>query len=271
MVAGVAHEINTPLAYVKNSVATARDRMPDLREALARAERLLEMLRRAEPDPAELQTAFEELQAKLARIRQGRVIEDLDTLTRDGLHGIEQIVELVANLRNFSRLDRSKVASFNVNEGVRATLLIAQSALRRIEVERRLGDVPSITCSPSQVNQVLLNLLTNSAQAMDKPQARIIVTTRHEGDGVVAIDVEDNGKGNAPDVLPKIFDPFYTTKEPGKGTGLGLSIAYKIVKQHGGRIDVRSTPGTGTTITVILPIEPPPELAAATQDEEATA
>jgi signal transduction histidine kinase len=271
MVAGVAHEINTPLAYVKNSVATARDRMPDLREALARAERLLEMLRRAEPDPAELQTAFEELQAKLARIRQGRVIEDLDTLTRDGLHGIEQIVELVANLRNFSRLDRSKVASFNVNEGVRATLLIAQSALRRIEVERRLGDVPSITCSPSQVNQVLLNLLTNSAQAMDKPQARIIVTTRHEGDGVVAIDVEDNGKGIAPDVLPKIFDPFYTTKEPGKGTGLGLSIAYKIVKQHGGRIDVRSTPGTGTTITVILPIEPPPELAAATQDEEATA
>ncbi|HUQ29411.1 MAG TPA: ATP-binding protein [Usitatibacter sp.] len=269
MVAGVAHEINSPLAYVKNSVATARDRMPHLREALARAERLLELLRRESPDPAELQQAFEGLEDKLARIKREHVIEDLEGLTRDGLHGIEQIVELVANLRNFSRLDRSKVASFNVNEGVRATLLIAQSAMRKVDVERRLGDVPSITCSPSQVNQVLLNLLNNSAQAMDKPRGHIVVTTRPAGDRAVAIDVEDNGKGIEPDALPRIFDPFYTTKEPGKGTGLGLSIAYKIVSQHGGRIDVKSTVGVGTLITVILPIEPPPELAKLTS--EATA
>ena len=271
MVAGVAHEINSPLAYVKNSVATARDRMPDLRDALARAERLLELMRLAEPDPQELQEAFEALQTKLARIKQARVIEDLDSLTRDGLHGIEQIVELVANLRNFSRLDRSKVASFNVNEGVRATLLIAQSSLRKIDVERHLGDVPSITCSPSQVNQVLLNVLNNSAQAMDKPRGLITITTRASGDGWVAIDVDDNGKGIEPEIMPKIFDPFYTTKEPGKGTGLGLSIAYKIVKQHGGRIDVRSTPGVGTSVTVILPVEPPPELATESHGEEAAA
>jgi len=271
MVAGVAHEINSPLAYVKNSVATARDRMPDLRDALARSERLLELMRLAEPDPQDLQDAFEALQTKLARIKQAHVIEDLDSLTRDGLHGIEQIVELVANLRNFSRLDRSKVASFNVNEGVRATLLIAQSSLRKIDVERHLGDVPSITCSPSQVNQVLLNVLNNSAQAMDKPNGRITITTRSSGDGLVAIDVDDNGKGIDPDVMPKIFDPFYTTMESGKGTGLGLSIAYKIVKQHGGRIDVRSTPGVGTSVTVILPIEPPPELATESAGEEAAA
>jgi signal transduction histidine kinase len=267
MVAGVAHEINSPLAYVKNSVATARDRMPDLRDALTRSERLLELLRRESPDPDELQQAFDGLQEKLTRIRNARVVEDLDELTRDGLHGIEQIVELVANLRNFSRLDRSKVASFNVNEGVRATLLIAQSALRRIEVERHLGDIPSITCSPSQVNQVLLNLLNNSAQAMDKPNGRISVTTRPSGDNAVAIDVEDNGKGIAPDAVPKIFDPFYTTKEVGKGTGLGLSIAYKIVTQHGGRIDVRSTLGVGTLVTVVLPIEPPAELATLSEQE----
>jgi signal transduction histidine kinase len=267
MVAGVAHEINSPLAYVKNSVATARDRMPDLRDALTRAERLLELLRLDAPDPNQLQQAFDGLQEKLARIRSARMLDDLDALTRDGLHGIEQIVELVANLRNFSRLDRSKVASFNVNEGVRATLLIAQSSLRKVEVDRHLGDVPSITCSPSQVNQVLLNLLNNSAQAMDKPQGRIAITTRPAGEGAVAIDVEDNGKGIAPDALPKIFDPFYTTKEPGKGTGLGLSIAYKIVTQHGGRIDVRSTPGEGTKITVTLPIEPPTELATLAEEE----
>ncbi|HLX21713.1 MAG TPA: ATP-binding protein [Usitatibacter sp.] len=261
MVAGVAHEMNSPLAYVKNSVATARDRMPDLRDALAGAARLLDILRSDAPDPGELQASFDALESQLGKLRREHVLEDLDALTRDGLHGIEQIVELVANLRNFSRLDRSKVASFNVNEGVRATLLIAKPALRKVDVERKLGDIPSITCSPSQVNQVLLNLVTNAAQAMDKPRGRITVITREGSPGTVAIEVDDNGKGISEESLPKIFDPFYTTKDVGKGTGLGLTIAYKIVKQHGGHIDVRSTLGEGTTVIVTLPVEPPADLA----------
>ena len=262
MVAGVAHEINSPLAYVKSGVATARASMPELSGLVAEARTLLAILHSEAPEPAQLQAAFEALDARLARLASAHVLEDLEALTHDGLHGIEQISELVTNLRSFSRLDRSKVASFNVNEGVQATLLIAKSSLRRIDVERRLGEVPSITCSPSQVNQVLLNLVNNAAQAMDKPRGRITVVTRRDGDGAVAIDVEDNGRGIAAENLPRIFDPFYTTKEAGKGTGLGLSIAYKIVSQHGGRIDVRSTPGEGTTVTVILPVEPPPELSA---------
>ena len=271
MVAGVAHEINTPLAYVKNSVATVRDRMPDLREAFALAERMLGTLQSQSPDPAEVAQIFEALEGRLARLQREHVLDDLDALTKDGLHGIDQIVELVRNLRNFSRLDRSKVASFNVNEGVHATLLIAKPSLRKIDVETRLGEVPSITCSPSQVNQVLLNLVNNSAQAMDKPRGRITVTTRASGTNAVQIEVEDNGKGIAAEALPKVFDPFFTTKEVGKGTGLGLTIAYKIVTQHGGRIDVRSTPGVGTTVTVTLPIEPPPELATLTAAEERVA
>ena len=156
-----------------------------------------------------------------------------------------------------------------MNEGVQATLLIAKSTLRKIDVERRLGEVPSITCSPSQVNQVFLNLVNNAAQAMDKPRGRITVATRREGDDAVAIDVQDNGRGIAAENLPRIFDPFYTTKDVGKGTGLGLSIAYKIVSQHGGRIDVRSTPGEGTTVTVVLPVAPPPELSALVAAENA--
>ena len=118
------------------------------------------------------------------------------------------------------------------------------------------------------MNQVLLNIVTNAAQAMDKPRGHIALSTRAVGDDAVAIDVEDNGRGIAPEALPKIFDPFFTTKEVGKGTGLGLTIAYKIVTQHGGRIDVRSTQGVGTTVTVTLPVEPPPELAALTAAEE---
>jgi two-component system NtrC family sensor kinase len=271
MVAGVAHEINSPLAYVKNSVATARDRIPDLRFALSVAERLAALVRADSPDAAELRSTLEALEARLAQLRKDNAFEDLDTLTRDGLHGIEQISELVKNLKNFSRLDRAKVASFNVNEGVQATLIIAKPTLRKVDVERSLGDVPSITCSPSQVNQVLLNIVTNAAQAMDKPRGRVSVTTAAAGDDAVAITIEDNGKGIAQDALPRIFDPFYTTKEVGKGTGLGLTIAYKIVEQHGGRIDVRSTQGVGTTVTVTLPVTPPPELAAALEAEVATA
>jgi signal transduction histidine kinase len=252
---------------VKNSVATARDRMPELRDVIAESDKLLGILRSESPDEAELQASFGALEARLARLRREHVMEDLDALTRDGLHGIEQIVDLVQNLRNFSRLDRSKVASFNVNEGVRASLLIAKPMLRKIDIERHLGEVPSITCSPSQVNQVLLNLITNSAQAMDKPRGHIAVTTRPAGTSAVVIEVEDNGKGIAPDALPRVFDPFYTTKEVGKGTGLGLSIAYKIVTQHGGGIEIRSTPGVGTVVTVTLPVDPPPELAAITEAE----
>jgi two-component system NtrC family sensor kinase len=254
LVAGVAHEINTPLAYVKNSVATVRDRMPELHDVVETSEKLLALLREESPDAAQLESTFERLASRLAQLADHEVLHDLDALTRDGMHGIEQISELVGNLRNFSRLDRSKIASFNVNEGVTAALLIAKPVLRKVDVDKRLGDVPSITCSPSQVNQVLLNIITNAAQAIDKPRGRIIVETRADGPGQVAIEITDDGKGIAADVLPRIFDPFYTTKAPGQGTGLGLSIAYKIVAQHGGRIDVRSEVDVGTTFIVRLPV-----------------
>jgi signal transduction histidine kinase len=263
MVAGVAHEINTPLAYVKNSVATVRDRLPVLEDAIRQAERLLAILGSETPDAGDLQETYAALSARLTQLREGHVLQDLDSLTHDGLHGIEQISDLVGNLKNFSRLDRSKVASFNVNEGVKSTLLIAKPQLHKVDVEQHLDDhLPSITCSPSQVNQVLLNLVTNAAQAIDKPRGHLTVTTRGAPSAVL-IEVTDNGKGIPPEVLPRIFDPFFTTKEVGKGTGLGLSIAYKIVAAHGGRIDVRSKVGTGTTFTVTLPVHPPAELLAA--------
>ena len=261
MVAGVAHEINSPLAYVKNSVAHARDRVPELRDVVQQAEGLVRLLQSDQVDAKDLQECFSNLNSRLAQMRQEQVLSDLETLTKDGLHGIEQISELVANLKNFSRIDRSKVASFNVNEGVIATLIIAKTQLRNVAIARRLGEISSITCSPSQVNQVFLNLITNAAQALDKPDKRITITTRPEGKEAIAVEVADNGKGIPDDVLPHIFDPFFTTKEIGQGTGLGLSIAYKIVSQHGGRIDVKSKVGTGTTFTVVLPIKPPADLA----------
>jgi two-component system NtrC family sensor kinase len=262
MVAGVAHEINTPLAYVKNSLGTVADRLAELDEALAQCEKLLALLQAGDrADPGELSTQFGQVSATIARLRQERVTQELGDLVKDGLYGTGQMAEIVGNLKDFSRLDRSKVTSFNLNDGLNSTLLLAKHLLKSIKVEKRFGDVPTIVCSPSQVNQVFLNLVTNAAQAMDAAGGTITLVTRRDAAGV-AVDVSDTGKGIPADVLPKIFDPFFSTKEIGKGTGLGLSISYKIVKQHGGRIDVQSQPGAGTRFTVWLPIQPAAEISA---------
>ncbi len=264
MVAGVAHEINTPLAYVKNSLGTVADKLPALGTALAESERLLGLLQ-AGPDanPEQLSTQFALVSQQLAKLKQQGVVEELSTLVKDGIYGTGQMAEIVGNLKDFSRLDRSKVTSFNLNDGLDSTLLLAKHLLKSVVVDKKFGELPAVVCSPSQINQVFLNLITNAAQALEGSTGavgKITLTTRAETDGVT-VDVADNGKGIAADVLPKIFDPFFSTKEIGKGTGLGLSISYKIVQQHGGRIDVESTPGKGTRFSVTLPLKPPAESA----------
>ena len=255
MVAGVAHEINTPLAYVKNSLGVVADKLPELGSALDNCEKLLALLR-AGNDAEGLSQQFALTSAQIAQLRQQGVVKELAGLAKDGLYGTGQMADIVGNLKDFSRLDRSKVTRFNVNDGLNSTLALARHLLKSITVNKHFGDIAAIVCSPSQINQVFLNLLTNAAQAMGAGQGVITLTTRTDGDGV-AVEIADNGTGIAPDVLPKIFDPFFSTKDVGKGTGLGLSISYKIVQQHGGRIDVASKIGAGTTFTVWLPLTPP--------------
>lgn len=264
MVAGVAHEINTPLAYVKNSVGAVRSRLPELVQMLYEMTKLLAMLKAGGQDPEALSRQFALTQKKINLFREHRVLEELRELSRDGLHGIEQISEIVTNLRNFARLDRSRVATVDLNEGLNNTLLLAKHELKGHTVNKKFNTIPAVTCSPSQINQVFLNLINNAAQAIEEGSGVITLTTRREGPEHVAVEVQDNGKGIPADVLPKIFDPFFTTKDVGKGTGLGLSIAYKIVEQHGGRLTVDSAPGIGTKFTVVLPLTPPEpaELAA---------
>jgi len=262
MVAGVAHEINTPLAYVKNSIGTVSERLPDLFGAVDHCEKLLALLQAGpNADRHELSQHFARASSAIALLRDRCTKEELASLVRDGLYGTGQMAEIVGNLKDFSRLDRSKVTSFNLNEGLNSTLMLAKHMLKSVKVDKHFGVIPPIVCSPSQVNQVFLNLVTNAVQAMEDGKGTITLTTRSE-DGGVAVEVADTGKGITEEVLPKIFDPFFSTKEVGKGTGLGLSVSYKIVQQHGGRIDVESTPGAGTRFTVWLPSNPPAELAA---------
>lgn len=264
MVAGIAHEINTPLAYIKNGLGSVQNRLPELVTLIAESEKLLAMLQAGNADPQQLSRQFALAQNQVREFQDHQVLDELLALVNDGLHGITQISDIVTNLRDFSRLDRSKVALFNINDGVESTLKLAKHEIKRITITKQLGDVPHITCSPSQINQVLLNLLHNAAQAIESDQGAITITTRKEGADRVAVEVEDNGKGITADALPKIFDPFFTTKEVGEGTGLGLSIVYKIIKRHGGNISVDTKVGVGTKFTVVLPVTPPQatELAA---------
>ena len=253
MVAGVAHEINTPLAYVKNSLGAVSEQLPTISSTLEQCERLVALLK-AGDNSEELSQAFSKSSSQIAQLRKQQVLAELGSLVKDGLYGTEQVAEIVGNLKNFSRIDRSKVTSFNLNEGLESTLLLAKHLLKTVTIEKRFGEIPAITCSPSQINQVFLNLVTNAAQAMPNESGRIILSTRVDGEGV-AVDVSDDGGGIPPDVMKNIFDPFFTTKEIGKGTGLGLSISYKIVQQHGGRISVESKVGLGTKFTVWLPLK----------------
>jgi signal transduction histidine kinase len=257
MVAGVAHEINTPLAYVKNSLGRVSEQLPGIKGALDHCDKLLEYLK-AGNDAEGLSREFQQTTTHILALKQQHVIEELSELVRDGLFGTGQVSEIVGNLKNFSRLDRGKVSHSNLNENLNNTLLLAKHLLKSVAVNKNFGEIPDITCAPSQINQVFLNLVTNAVQAMPGERGTLTLTSRRDGEGV-AVDVEDDGAGIPPEIMSKIFDPFFTTKEVGKGTGLGLSISYKIVQQHGGKIGVESKPNSGTKFTVWLPLAPPAE------------
>ena len=258
MVAGVVHEINTPLAYVKNSLGTVKTHLPEITQTVAESDNFMQVLAAGTATEEALSAQFSLARERMDQFKQAHTLDEMNALVGDGLYGIEQISDLVTNLKDFSRLDRSKTQSFDLNEGLTSTLLLARHLLKKVEVHKEFATLPPIVCSPSQINQVFLNLVTNAVQAMERPDGVITLKSRVVDAQHVAVDVEDNGNGIPADVLPKIFDPFFTTKAPGQGTGLGLSISYKIVAEHGGRIEAHSTPGKGTRFTVTLPLQPPP-------------
>lgn len=253
MVAGLAHEVNTPLAYVKASLESVRSRVGEAAGIAQETGRLLELLSSDQADEAALAAQF----ALVRKLLDATRFDTLEPQLKDGLHGINEISELVANLKDFSRLDRSRMAEYDLHQGIDSTLRIAQRQLGKRVVKKIFCKIPLVSCSPSQINQVLLNLVVNAAHATAEEGGLIGVRTAMRDDARVAIDVSDNGHGIPEDVLPRIFDPFFTTKDAGKGTGLGLSICYKIVESHGGKLEVQSKVGVGTRFTLLLPWRAP--------------
>ncbi|ASM79117.1 hypothetical protein VITFI_CDS3340 (plasmid) [Vitreoscilla filiformis] len=252
MVAGIAHEINTPLAYINSSLQVAHTRMADVELLVHETAELMRLVHSEEAEQAALEAQFAQVQEITSAFEDSEAIDEMRNLLSDGLHGIEQIRDMVINLKDFSRLDRAKVMDFNVNDGVKSTLKIARNLVKHRDIRTALGEVPLVQCAPSQINQVLLNLITNACHATADQGGQVSIATRAVRNGVV-IEVSDNGSGIPANVLPRIFDPFFTTKKVGEGTGLGLSIAQRIVHDHGGRIDVASTVGVGSKFSVYLP------------------
>lgn len=257
MVAGIAHEINTPLAYVKGTLEVLNDQINPVKDLAQRSHEFVQLMRDANRDKNEANRQFSQIGKLASEINEHHIMDELGGLLKDGLHGIGQISEIVQNLKNFSRLDRSRVSEFSVEDGLESTLMLAKNLLKnKVEIKREFGGVGKISCSPSQINQVFLNIITNAVHAMPEREEPGVITLRTamENKDMVRIEIADNGSGIPADVLPKIFDPFFTTKDIGKGTGMGLSISFKIIQEHGGKIEVNTESGIGTVFSILLPL-----------------
>ena len=253
LAAGVAHEINNPLAFVINNIAMIRRDLGSLEAMLYLYQEILAPLAVGRP---ELVKPIEEY---AEQVDLAYTLNNLDRLIERTAGGAKRIQRVVASLRDFARLDEQELKEADLNAGIASTLDLARGRAAELQValETVLAPLPLVTCYPARINQVVLNLVTNALDAC-KPGGCVTVGTCAKADGV-EIAVSDTGSGIPPDVLGKIFDPFFTTKSQGKGTGLGLSISYGIVRSHGGTIAVKSTSCSGTRIVVDLPIQPRPD------------
>ncbi|MHB0982254.1 MAG: ATP-binding protein [Thiobacillus sp.] len=254
MVAGVAHEINTPLGYVQNNMEIARDAYGKMAALNGAYDALYGLLQSPEASEAAVNGHFARLQHMREEFAEVYPQESMESLFSDSLYGLRQISEIVVNLKNFSRIDKAAVDNVDINECVISALTIGNNVIKhKAEVIRDFGVLPKVSCSPSQINQVFLNLVTNAAQAIEG-YGRIMIKTVAD-DQYVHVVVRDNGKGIPPENVARIYDPFYTTKPIGEGTGLGLSIVFGIIKDHGGQIQVKSEVGKGTAFCISLPIK----------------
>lgn len=252
--AGIAHEINNPVSFIKSNIFTMKDYLQDLFIMIDCYKAHFEAINnkgRPSPVPRDLTAEAENIRKK---IDYEYIRDDIQKLLNETLDGIYRVTKIVSDLRNFSRMDQSLKVCTDIHNLIDSTLNIVWNEIKyKAEVKKLYGDLPALECYPTELNQVIMNLLVNASHAIND-NGLISIKTYREKDNAF-IEISDNGEGIKDEVLNKIFDPFFTTKEPGKGTGLGLSISYKIIEKHEGKITVTSEPGYGTTFKIELPIK----------------
>ncbi len=248
LAAGVAHEINNPVGFVKSNLGTLTKYVDDL---LAIAE-----------DYASIESELDATAAsRFERVRQHKVAADYDFLLTDlpqliqeSIDGVERVGRIVLDLKIFSRSGETEWAWADLQAGIESTINVVWNQLKyKAKLTCEWADLPQVYCVSSQINQAVMNLLVNAGQAITD-QGQITVRTGLDGDQVW-IEVQDNGCGISPENKARIFDPFYTSKPVGEGTGLGLSISFGIVQQHHGKIVVHSALEVGSTFRIVLPVD----------------
>jgi two-component system NtrC family sensor kinase len=235
LVAGVAHEINTPLGALHSNIDTLVRTFAKIRAKLCG------------PD------VHEDVREDPDLVRLLDAVDDLNSVNHTAS---KRIVAIVDTLRKFARMEESERKNTDLHEGIESTLTLVHHQLKnRINVIKNYGDIPPVKCYPDNLNQVFLNLLVNAAQAIEGKGTITITTGLRDSGDAVFVEVSDDGPGIEPENLSRIFDPGFTTKGAGEGTGLGLSIVNQIIKDHSGRVEVESDAGKGTTFRVVLPLK----------------
>ena len=256
LAAGVAHEINNPTGFVSSNLKTLSDYNSDIKGLIKQYRKLIADLEDTiakEGLPSSISEQVKQVVALETEVDVDFILGDILDLIGDCKEGTERIKKIVLGLKDFAHPGEDKVQTADINKGIESTLNVVWNELKyKATVKKDYGELPEIECYPQQLNQVVMNILVNAAQAM-KDQGEIRIST-HADNGFVEIKISDTGAGIPDENLSQIFDPFFTTKEVGKGTGLGLNVAYNIVKKHKGDIKVESELGKGTTFKIRIPV-----------------
>lgn len=247
MTAGIAHEINNPLAFVLGNEQVLKRDFDDIMAFINTFGDALPEIATLSPD------IYAEIVAKAGEIDLEYLAEAMPSKIAANIEGLERVKNIVLDLRNFSRLDEAEQKYCNLAEGIKTTLRFLAPLVHEhgVAVETDFAFLPQLFCSPGQLNQAISNILVNAIQASHQGQT-IRVSTRLDDDRY-CVEVIDQGDGIPAELLTKVFDPFFTTKPVGSGTGLGLSIAHQIVAAHEGQIEIDSILGSGTIVRVLLP------------------
>ncbi|WP_346355402.1 PAS domain S-box protein [Azotosporobacter soli] len=257
LAAGVAHELNNPMGFVKSNFQTMDEYVGVLSQAFEKYKRLRMLSEQSGVE--ELQKMSCEVAAFEQEKSVGFILTDFEEICRDAKEGIARASEIITALRAFSRVDSDgKVDEYDLNEGVRTTLMIARNETKYVAtVELKLMEVPAVLALGGQINQVILNIVVNAAQAIKSAEikdGKICVTSEYD-EKYVRCSISNNGPAIPEKIRARIFEPFFTTKPVGQGTGIGLSLSYDIiVNRHKGNLYFNSTEQNGTTFVIELPI-----------------
>jgi two-component system NtrC family sensor kinase len=251
LAAGMAHEVNNPVAYVSNNLAVLERDVSSILELLSKYQTGRDVLEKVKPD------LFAELSKLECDCDLEWIQDNLPRLFQSSTQGLGRVRDIVKNLREFARLDEAELDELDLNAALQSTIEVLNHDLeeKQLTVEKCFQPVPPILCRPAKIHQVFHNLLLNALQS-SQPATTITVRTKQARDSVL-VEVEDQGCGIPEGHLSRIFEPFFTTKPIGRGQGLGLAISYGIVRDQGGSISVDSKVGEGSIFRVDLPLRPP--------------